>query len=146
VPDSVNFDFSELTELAADLDQVRLRGDAHTGTRLRQAVEITARNVRDAWRAKLEGSEHVPAGPYSVTYDMGAGESLVHDVLTGTSGTAASITAEIGPEIDRAAGALVGMLEFGTPTVAPTGYGHASLQENEADFQAGIAKAIEEST
>lgn len=143
--DSVGFDSSELDALAADLRQARLRPNVHTGTKLRQAVEITARKVRDSWRDKLRGSEHVPAGPWAVTYDMGAGESLALNALTGTDGLANSIQAEIGPELDRPAGPLVGMLEHGTPTVTPRGFGHASLQENEDDFQRGIEKALEES-
>lgn len=142
--DGIDVDFSELTALSADLSQARVRANVHTGQKLRQAVEVSARNIRDTWRDKLSGSEHVPGGAYAVTYDMGAGESLILDALTGTQGLANSIEAEIGPEIDRAAGPLVGMLEYGTPHTPPTGYGHASLQENEDDFQRGIEKALDE--
>ena len=142
--DAISVDFSELGLLAADLGQARLRSNVHTGQKLRQAVEVSARNVRDAWRDKLEGSEHIPAGAHSVTYDMGAGESLILDALTGTQGLADSIEAQIGPELERAAGPLVGMLEHGTPSTPPRGYGHAALQENEADFQRGIEKALDE--
>jgi hypothetical protein len=56
-----------------------------------------------------------------------------YDVGVGSDG----ITAEIGPEIGGP-GALVGMLEYGTPTTPPTGYGHGALQKNEADFIKGL--------
>ena len=123
---SVEIDFSELIKLATDLGAAPAKAHAN----IRKAVEVTARNVRDAWREPLRQSTYVPRGAFSVSYDIEMG--------------ADGVRAEIGPEIGGS-GALVGMLEYGTPTVGPTGYGHRALQLNEEDFQQGLAKALEDS-
>jgi hypothetical protein len=113
------FDFSELSKLAADLGEVPAKVTANA----KKAVEVTARHVKDDWRDPLKQSERIPRGAQSMSYDVGVG-------LDG-------ITAEIGPETGGP-GALVGMLEYGTPTTPPTGYGHGALQKNEADFIKGL--------
>jgi hypothetical protein len=113
------FDFSELSKLAADLGEVPAKVTAN----VKKAVEVTARHVKDDWRDPLKQSERIPRGAQSVSYDVGVGSD--------------GITAEIGPEIGGP-GALVGMLEYGTPTTPPTGYGHGALQKNEADFIKGL--------
>jgi hypothetical protein len=113
------FDFSELSKLAADLGEV----PAKVQRNARIAVEVTARHVKDDWRAPLSQSEFIPRGAQSVSYDLSVGPE--------------GITAEIGPVIGGP-GALVGILEYGTPTTPPTGYGHAALQKNEADFIKGL--------
>ena len=113
------FDFSELSKLAADLGEV----PAKVQRNARIAVEVTARHVKDDWRDPLSQSEFIPRGAQSVSYDLSVG----------TEG----ISAEIGPVIGGP-GALVGILEYGTPTTPPTGYGHAALQKNEADFIKGL--------
>lgn len=120
---SVEFDFSEVLKLAADIDQV----PRNASQNIRKAVEVTARNVRDAWREQLAGSQTVPAGPASVTYDM--------------KGGGGEIVGEIGPELGRTQGPLVGMLEYGTPTTGPRGFGAQALKQNEADFERGISIA-----
>lgn len=122
---SIKFDTSELSALAADLGDV----PAKVRTNVRKAVEVTARNVKDSWKEPLSGSQSVPGGARSISYD----------ITSGVEG----VTAEIGPEIGGP-GALVGMLEYGTPTSGPTGYGHAALQQNEDDFQKGLEIAIGE--
>jgi hypothetical protein len=113
------FDFSELSKLAADLGEVPAKVTANA----KKAVEVTARHVKDDWRDPLKQSERIPRGAQSVSYDVGVGPD--------------GITAEIGPEVGGP-GALVGMLEYGTPTTPPTGYGHGALQKNEADFIKGL--------
>lgn len=125
----VETDFSDVTKLVADLeDAPNLLAE-----NARAAIEVTARNVRDDWRESWKGSEHVPAGAASITYDLEG----VASALLGKS----VMEAEIGPEIGRAAGPLVGMLEYGTPTTGPRGYGAEALRKNEADFIEGIQKA-----
>ena len=132
-------EFSDLTQLTADLRAVVL----DTGVELVKAVEVTAHNVRDSWRDKLKGSETVPRGAASVTYDMTAGDAPV-GALPGST-AAKEIGAEIGPELGRAQGPIVGMLEYGTPTTGPRGFGLESLRENEEDFERGVALAAEAS-
>jgi hypothetical protein len=121
---SINFDFSEIDKLAADLGEV----PAKIRPNVRKAVEVTARHVKDDWRVPVSGSQSVPGGARTISYD----------VTSGPDGA----EAEIGPEIGGP-GALVGMLEYGTPTVGPTGYGHAALQKNEDDFVKGLEIASE---
>ena len=119
------FDFSELSKLAADLGNAT----ANVQKNARIAVEVTARHVKDDWRKPLSQSEFIPRGAHTVSYDVTAGPE--------------GITAEIGPVLGGP-GALVGMLEYGTPTTPPTGYGHAALQKNEADFIKGLQIAAGE--
>jgi hypothetical protein len=113
------FDFSELSKLAADLGEVPAKVTANA----KKAVEVTSRHVKDDWREPLSQSESVPRGAQSVSYDISVGSE--------------GITGEVGP-VTGGPGSLVGMLEYGTPTTPPTGYGHAALQKNEADFIRGL--------
>lgn len=116
------FDFSELSKLAADLGAVPEKVQKN----VRTATEVTARHVKDDWRKPLEQSESVPRGAQAVSYDIAVSSE--------------GVTAEIGPAIGGP-GALVGMLEYGTPSTPPTGYGHAALQKNEEDFIKGLGIA-----
>jgi hypothetical protein len=118
------FDFSELSKLAADLGAV----PAKVTVNAKKAVEVTARHVKDDWRDPLSQSEMIPRGAFTVSYD----------ITTDSEG----VTAEIGPTVrgkgSHWLGGLIGTLEYGTPTTPPTGYGHAALQKNEADFIRGL--------
>lgn len=119
-----DFDFSEISRLAADL------GDAAQGTQknVRKAVEVTARKVKDSWRDKLKGSAYLPRLPYAVDYDI--------EERTG------GIEAEVGFNKSRKQGPLGTISEFGTPRVGGRGFGLASLKENEEDFVDGIGIAL----
>lgn len=128
--DGINFDFSEINALAADL------GDAprDAGKSIRQATEISARKIKDAWAKKLEGTPDVPHGSRSITYDL--------DAKPGQDKS--TITAEIGAEKGRLQAPIVTVIEFGAPgnNLPPHGYGAAALQENQDDFQKGLEIAI----
>ena len=125
---SADFDFSELDRLAADLGEV----PAKSGPLIRKALEVTSRYVRDSWRDKLKGSISFKHLPGAVTYDIAT-----------FKGFGASIfQAEIGFDKDRPQGALGTFSEFGKPGQPPMGFGHASLLENQDDFQKGINLAI----
>lgn len=130
--DGIQFDFSEIDQLAADL------GDAprDAGKRIHQAVEVSARNVKDAWAKKLEGTEGVPHASRSITYDL--------DAQPGDNRTI--LTAEIGSEKGRLQAPIVTVLEFGAPgqNLSPRGYGAGALQETQADFIKGLELAIGE--
>jgi hypothetical protein len=147
VADSFDIDFPELNRLAADLGEVPEKA----GPFIRKAVEVTARNVRDDWRANARGLRHAPAFPYSITYDIGAGydQSIVQAVSSVISGAISSarsttITAEIGPDKARAQGALGNLIEFGSVHNSPQGLGHAALQRNEGDLQKGLEIALKD--
>lgn len=121
--DGINADFSEITKLAADLSAAPAKATPF----IRKAIEVTARHVKDDWREPLKGSDWLPHGPFSISYDITVSKDEVE--------------AEIGPEL-TGQGPLVGMLEYGTPSTGPTGFGHAALQKNEADFADGLGKAL----
>ena len=127
---SIDFDFSELDKLAVDLGKVP--DDA--GKKIRQAVEVTSRHIKDSWAEKLTGENGVPHAPRSITYD-----------ITATAGAVSQIEAEIGAERGRLQAPIVTVLEFGAPgnNLAPRGYGHGALKDNEADFVKGLEIATE---
>jgi hypothetical protein len=123
---SVSFDSSEVTALAADLSKA---ADV-APEKVRKAVEVTARKVKDSTREKWSGSSQVPGAAGSVSYEF-----------TGFSGLFGSaLSCEVGYETGGQ-GSVAGMLEVGTPTTGPRGYLTGALQENEGDFVAGILKA-----
>jgi len=125
----VDIDASELHKLSADLGEVPRRSSKN----LRQATEVTARNVRDTARANAAGMAHAPAFPYSITYDITG---------SGDSGIGSNIEAEIGPDKERPQGALGNLIEYGSIKNPPQGIMHGALQANEADFERGIDIAI----
>lgn len=122
--DGFTFDASELSKLAQDL------GDTpkNVGKFVRQAVEVTARHVKDSWRDRLQGSSTVPFGPSTISYDV---DTHGHQ-----------INAEVGPVLGKSQATIVGILEVGTPTTGPRGFGLAALKDNVEDFERGLARAI----
>lgn len=123
--DGVEIDFSDVLLLAASINEA---AEGALG-RVRQAVEVTARHVDDDWSEPLEGSRTVPGGPASITYDIEVSDDEVR--------------AEIGPEL-TGQGPIVGMLEYGTPSTSPRGYGEAALEQNRSDFLRGIEIALDQ--
>lgn len=126
----LNFDFSEIDKLAADIGKV---ADG-SGRKIRQAFEVTSRNVKDEWAKKLQAEKGLPHAPRSITYDIKA-----------TPGSSSVIESEIGAQRGRLQAPIVTVMEFGAPgnNVAPRGYGRAALQDNEADFIKGLELATE---
>ncbi|MFF8817809.1 hypothetical protein ACF07D_07420 [Leucobacter sp. NPDC015123] len=126
----MSVDWREFAELARDLGEVPEK----SGKNIRKAVEVSARNVKDHWRDGSKGMLHAPAFPFSVTYD-----------IKGFSGFGVSvISAEIGPDKGRRQGALGNLIEFGSRNNAPQGIGQAALHANEADFEHGLALAVDD--
>lgn len=126
-----SFDFSEIDRLAVDIE------NAGKGVRKNvvSATKVSAHNVKEAWKEKLSGGgESLKHLPRAVTYDVDTARVFGVDVVEG----------EIGPDPDRAQGRLDNISEFGSPTVAPRGYGLASLEENQADYVKGIGMATDE--
>jgi hypothetical protein len=126
---SIEFDFSEVIKLAADLGEV----PDNAGENIRKAVVVSARNVKDDWRKPLQGSATVPGGAASISYDIKGGNAV----------RGSENTAEIGPEL-TGQGPIVGMLEYGTPSTGARGYGAAALERNQEDFQRGLEIALEQ--
>lgn len=129
-----SIDNSELSKLAAALGQI----SETAGQYVRTAVETTARYVKDDWADKLQGEPRVPHGSRSITYDIIAYSDLI--------ARGSVIQADIGAERGRLQAPIVTVLEYGAPgnNLAPRGYGHGALKENEPDFQRGLVKALED--
>jgi hypothetical protein len=125
----IGFDFSEVLKLAADLGEVPDKA----GPNIRKAVEVTARKIKDDWRNEVAGSNLAPGGESAISYDLRGGNAI----------RGSEITAEIGPELGGA-GSLVGLVEYGTATSGPRGYGAAALERNQEDFQKGLEIALEQ--
>ena len=147
MPDGVRIDFSELDKLAADLGQV----PAESGKNFLQAIEHTARAVKDTARDNAKGMAHAPAFPYSITYDVGVGydQSAAQQAMSVIGGAisgarSSTLRAEIGPDKNRAQGALGNLIEYGSVNNPPQGIMHGALQANEADFERGIEKATDD--
>lgn len=141
MPDGIEANSSDLGKLSADL------GKAPTASsrNLRAAIEVTARNVRDVARTNASGMAHAPAFPSSITYDW-AGDTHGGGALgafVGGSG-AYDLEMEIGPDKDRPQGSLGNLIEYGSVNNPPQGIMHGALQANEADFEAGVEKAIDD--
>lgn len=138
MPDGIEVDTSDLSRLGADLGDV----PATSGRYLFTAMEVTARGTRDTARENATGMAHAPAFPQSITYDVSAGYSLVREVFGG--GGASTISAEIGPDKDRPQGDLGNLIEFGSVNNPPQGIMHGALQANEANFERGIDRAVDD--
>jgi hypothetical protein len=126
---AADFDFSELTQLAADLGEVA----EHVGPNVRKAITGTSMGVKKAWQAPLKGSRTLGGLAPAVTFDITTGQFFGVSV----------IKSEIGFDKDRAQGPLGNISEFGTPTIAGRGYGIAALEANQEDFQRGLEAAAE---
>lgn len=128
----------DLSKLSRDLADV----PAASGQFFRQAIEVTARSVRDTARENATGLEHAPAFPQSITYDVSSNVSLLRNAFGG--GGVNTVSAEIGPDKDRPQGALGNLIEYGSINNPPQGIMHGALQANEADFERGIEKATDD--
>jgi len=128
--DGIEIDMSQIGVLASDVSAA----PRVAGLNVRKALEVTARHIRDDWRDSLQGSRNLPHGSRSVFYDIRGGRGIRAD----------SIEAEIGPELDRSQGSIVGLVETGTPTLSPRGYGLQALEANIPDFERGLEIAIED--
>lgn len=126
-------DFSELTQLAADLTSAPAKANRN----VQKAVEVTARNVKDDWRqgamVSAERGNVASAYPYSIDYDMEVGSG--------------EIAAEIGPNLGRKGGSA-GFLEEAKGRVrsAPQHAGRDAVRANESDFVRGLQIAVFDAT
>lgn len=129
MPDGFQIDVSDLTKLAADLGKV----PQDAGDNVRKAVEVSARNVKDTWKGKLSGARQLGGAQRAISYDLKGGRAI----------RGSQIEAEIGADLGGQ-GSLVGIVEYGSPTLSPRGYGLKALEDTSEDFQRGLEKAIED--
>jgi len=130
VAGAFNFDFDAIDQLVADIDQA---ADG-TGENLRKAIEVTSINIKQAWQEPLRGSATLPVLPLAVTYDI--------DVAV--FGLGSAIRSSIGFDKSRGQGALGNISEYGTPAIPGRGFGIRALEANQADFQRGIERAVDD--
>lgn len=132
--DGFGLDFSELTKLAADLGDV----PKHVGPNLRSAIEYTSVGVKKATQEKVGKRRHFKQAAAAIDYDI-----KVDARLTGSS-----ITSEIGYNKGRGVGKLGNLIEFGAPgapnALTPGNELQTSLHEQEADFEKGLSRALED--
>ena len=124
---SIDFDFSEINKLAADLATVPLKAIPN----VTKAIEVTARHVKDDWKGGVPGISSRGSSAYegSIDYDM--------------KPAVGGVGAEIGPNLGKAGGTF-GLLEDGGGGVmsAPQHAGRNAAKKNEADFVKGLSKAL----
>lgn len=128
----VEFDTTEMGSLIADLEQA----DRTVVRNLRKAVEVSARNVKDAWSKKAARSGL-----------KGYAASVDYTVKRNAAFGGASVDAEIGPNLSRRRKlAAFGFVEEGGGGVrsAPQHAGREALKETEADFVKGVGIAAGE--
>ncbi len=142
MPDGITCDNSEFMNYATDLDHV----PDGAGLNIIKAVHVSSRNIKDGWREQLEGSETIPHGSRAISYDINgsAVADSALDLLAGATGLTgrSEIVSEIGPRLNSSQGPIVGIVETGTPTIAPRGYGAYQLEAEIPGFEAGLAKAV----
>lgn len=124
---ALEFDFSDFDRLAVDLGEV----EDDYGKNAAKAMVVASRNVKDDWRDSARGLPHAPSFPASITYDIKTFRGFGSSVIQG----------EIGPDKERAQGALGNLIEYGSVNNAPMGLGHGALQREEEDFVKGITNA-----
>jgi len=123
---SIEFDFSEVLSLAATIE------DAPQAAlpKIRQAVEITARHVKDDWRddARRQNPGQAKNYPSAIDYTMELSDG--------------EIGAEVGPRVGGQ-GSL-GILEDAPGGVGarPQKSGQKAARKNEDDFQRGLERAV----
>lgn len=126
----MDFDFSSLDRLVVEMGTETPK----TIHKVRQAVEVSAVNVKKSWQklaSSQTGAGHASAYPRSIDYDL----ELNVD---------GAISAEIGPDLAKRQGAL-GILEDapGGVKAHPQHNDRLALALNIGDFERGVLKATE---
>lgn len=128
--DGMDFDFSELTKLAADLGRIPDEAIPNVKT----ALNVTSLRVKRGAQAKVGRRKHFKQAAQAITFDVTARKS--------------EIESEIGYDKARPAGKLGNLVEYGAPgspnALTPGNELQTTLHEEEADFVKGLSKALED--
>lgn len=119
-------DFSELMQLAADLDQ----GGAAVSSNVRKAVQVTSNKIKKDARASAGGRRQIGHASGAINYDV--------------SESSDGVEAEIGYDKNHGAGELGAVIEFGAPNFTPSHDLGNALLANEGDFVHGLEKAVDD--
>lgn len=124
--EKLSIDTSDLKKLAARFD--RSAGLA--------AAEVRPVVQRGAYNIKKDAQDRIGRGPYTPGY----ARSIGYD----SHQTPTSAWAEIGPDKDKAQGALGNLLEFeyGTPWSAPTPHLRPALEAEAPKFERALEAAV----
>lgn len=132
--DGIDFDFSEIDRLASDIESV----PKTIGPFLTSAFHVTSLRIKRGAQAKVRRRRHFKQAARAIDYDLkrfrGFGVSILES--------------EIGYNDENAAGELGNLIEFGAPNspnaLTPGNELATTLHEEEADFQQGIEKAVDD--
>lgn len=122
MPNTV-FDAHELAAFTKDLEKSAAIMPAAAGA----VVTKAALNIKNDARQRISGRPHIPAYPYSITFD---------DVRVNRLGA----STEVGPDKSKRQGALGNILEYGSPGHPPIPHLGPAAEAEEPKF----AKAIDE--
>lgn len=127
--DEFKFDFSELTQLAADLGEVK----DTIGPFLNSAVQFTSTKIKKGAQKRVRQVKRWKAAAAAIDYE----------VTTFQGFGISAIKSDIGYNKGKAGGSLGNIREFGAPAqnTAPSNDLVTELHDNEADFQKGIERA-----
>lgn len=121
----IEFDFSDLNRLAAQLGEV----PDNAGENIRKAIQVSAFKVKRDWQANLSQSRAFSAGAASISYTTEYADREIRAVIGARLG---------------GVGSLVFINEFGALSTAPKASGQKALQANQDDFVRGMSLALED--
>lgn len=139
MPDGIDFDLSEVTQLAADLGEVA----ASAGPLINSALQFTARNVKTDAAKTVGQRKHFKQAAAGIDYDVttfhGFGSSVLKVDIGYNKGGGHADAAKLG-----------NLVEFGSPgdpatnlpTLPPGNDLANALEKNTPDFQEGLEKAL----
>lgn len=123
-------DFSDLMSLAADLGEAA----AAASPFIRKAVQVTSHNVKKDAQATASGRKDIGHASSAIDYEITESDS--------------GVESEIGYNKDKPAGPLGALIEFGGLRagnhLAPSHDLGNALLNNEDDFEAGLARAVDD--
>lgn len=129
--DGVEFDFSDLMKLAADLDGAA-DGIAQP---VKTALNVTSNRIKKDAQQRVGARRHFRQAARSITFDVTERKT--------------ELESEIGYEKGRGGSAHLGnLIEFGAPgspnALTPGNELRTALADNEADFIRGVLRAVDE--
>lgn len=117
--------YNDLNTLIEDIDA----GMRAIVPEVEKVVARGALNVKNDWRDRWSGHPHIKHLPRAISYDLDTQQSTVD--------------AEIGPDKDKAQGALGNVIEFGTVNNAPIPGGLPALEAETPKFVRALADVAE---